>query len=175
MGKIVFFEDKNYQGWSYECSTDCPDLRSYFSRCNSIKVESGSWVLYERPNYTGNQYVLIPGEYSDPQRWMGYSDSIKSCRFIKNVYGKSWKIRFYDKQDFGGKSAEWVEDCPSVYEALKCQEFYSCVVTDGAWVLYEQPNYYGHQYFLERGEYHCYTDWGATSPAVGSFRMIREF
>ncbi|XP_034550055.1 gamma-crystallin M2-like [Notolabrus celidotus] len=175
MGKIAFFEDKNYQGRSFECSTDCPDLRSYFSRCNSIKVESGCWVLYERPNYTGNQYILTPGEYHDQHQWMGFSDSIKSCRFIKNVYGKSWKVRFYDKQDFGGLSAECVDDCPSVYDALKVQEFYSCVVMDGAWVLYEQSNYHGHQYFLEPGEYHCYTDWGAASPAAGSFRMVREY
>nr|XP_046259463.1 gamma-crystallin M2-like [Scatophagus argus] len=175
MGKIVFFEDKNYQGRSYECSTDCPDLRSFFNRCNSIKVESGCWVLYERPNYTGNQYILSSGKYPDHQQWMGFNDSIKSCRSIKNVYGKSWKIRFYDKQDFGGQGAECVEDCPSVYEALKFREFHSCVVMDGAWVLYEQSNYHGHQYFLERGEYHNYTDWGAASPAVGSFRMITEF
>lgn len=90
------------------------------------------------------------------------------------MYGKSWKIRFYDKPDFGGQAAECAEDCPSVYEALKFREFLSCVVMDGAWVLYEQPSYQGHQYFLERGEYHNYTDWGATSPAVGSFRMITE-
>ncbi|XP_051260067.1 gamma-crystallin M2-like isoform X2 [Dicentrarchus labrax] len=171
MGKIVFFEDKSFQGRSYECSTDCPDLQSYFSRCNSIKVDSGCWVLYERPNFTGNQYILSPGEYPDPQQWMGFNDSIKSCRSIKN----SWKIRFYDKQDFGGQVAECVGDCPSVYEALKFREFHSCVVMDGAWVLYEQPNYHGHQYFLERGEYRNYTDWGAASPAVGSFRMITEF
>uniref|UniRef100_H3D1V6 Beta/gamma crystallin 'Greek key' domain-containing protein n=2 Tax=Tetraodon nigroviridis TaxID=99883 RepID=H3D1V6_TETNG len=175
MGKIVFFEDKNFQGRSYECATDTPDLRTFFSRCNSIKVQSGCWLLYEHPNYTGNQYILSHGEYPDHQQWMGFNDSIKSCRAIKNVYGKSWKIRFYDKQDFGGQTAECVVDCPSVYETLKLREFHSCVVMDGAWVLYEQPNYHGHQYFLERGEYHNYTDWGATSPAAGSFRMITDF
>ncbi|CAJ1078994.1 gamma-crystallin M2-like [Xyrichtys novacula] len=175
MGKIAFFEDKNFQGRTFECSSDRSDLRSYFSRCNSIKVESGCWVLYERPNYTGNQYILIPGDYPDQQWWMGYNDSIKSCRAIRNVYGNSWKIRFYDKQDFGGQSAEYVNDCPSIYDDIKVQEIYSCVVMDGAWVLYEQQNYHGHQYFLEPGEYHSYTDWGATSPAVGSFRMIKEF
>ncbi|XP_067373291.1 gamma-crystallin M2-like isoform X3 [Channa argus] len=171
MGKILFFEDKSFQGRSYECSTDCPDLRSNVDRCNSIKVESGCWVLYERPNYTGFQYILSPGEYPDSQQWMGFNDSIKSCRCIKN----SWKIRFFDKQDFGGQAAECVDDCPSIYEALKFWEFHSCVVVDGAWVLYDQPNYRGHQYFLDRGEYRNYTDWGATSPGVGSFRRVTGF
>lgn len=81
----MFFEDKNFKGRNYECNTDSPDLRSYFSRCNSIKVERGCWVLYEHPNYTGNQYILSTGEYPDHQQWMGFSDSIKSCRSIKNV------------------------------------------------------------------------------------------
>ncbi|XP_056146160.1 gamma-crystallin M2-like isoform X2 [Lampris incognitus] len=173
MGKIVFFEDKDFQGRSYECSSDCPDLHTYFSRCNSIRVESGCWVLYERPNYTGYQYILTPGEYPDHQQWMGFNDSIKSCRAIKNV--SSRKIRFYERKDFGGQMAEWTEDCPSVLEAFKFREVHSCVVMDGAWAVYEQPNYRGRQYFLERGEYRNYTDWGAIAPAMGSFRRITEF
>lgn len=83
--QIVFFQDKNFQGRSYECASDTPDLRAHFSRCNSIKVQSGCWVLYELPNYTGNQYILSHGEYPDHQRWMGFNDSIKSCRAIQNV------------------------------------------------------------------------------------------
>ncbi|KAK5603658.1 hypothetical protein CRENBAI_002976 [Crenichthys baileyi] len=175
MKKIVFFEDKNFQGRSHECISDSPDLSSYLSRCNSVKVESGCWVLYEEPNYTGVQYILSPGEHLERQHWMGFSESIKSCHFIKNVYGKSWKIRFYDKQKFGGQAAECAEDCPSVYEAFEFREFHFCVVMDGAWVLYDQPNYRGHQYFLERGEYPNYTRWGANSPAPGYFRTITEF
>ncbi|KAM4557848.1 gamma-crystallin S-1-like [Odontesthes bonariensis] len=175
MGKIVFYKDKNFQGRGHECSADSPDLSSYLSRCNSIKVESGCWVLYERPNYTGYQYILSPGEYPDHQHWMGFSDSIKSCRSIKHAPGKSWKIKFYDKQGFAGQAAECVEDCPSIYDAFKFREFHSCVVSDGPWVLYEQPNYHGPQYVLERGEYSNYTDWGANSPAAGSFRMVTEF
>lgn len=101
---------------------------------------------------------------------------MSSFNFICNfkVYGNSWKIRFYDEQDFGGQMAEWAEDCPSVTDAFKFCDFHSCVVTDGAWAFYELPNFQGQQYFLERGEYHSYTDWGASSPTVGSFRRISE-
>ncbi|CAJ0919026.1 unnamed protein product [Ranitomeya imitator] len=82
MGKIIFYEDRNFQGRSYECSSDCSDLNSYFSRCNSIRVENGNWMLYERPNFTGHQYFLRRGEYPDFQQWMGLNDSIRSCRII---------------------------------------------------------------------------------------------
>lgn len=83
--QIVFYEDKNFQGRYFECNSDCPELNTYFSHCNSVRVESGAWVLYERPNYLGYQYILTRGEYPDYQCWMGYNDSIRSCRIIRNV------------------------------------------------------------------------------------------
>ncbi|XP_061089835.1 gamma-crystallin M2-like isoform X2 [Conger conger] len=173
MGKIVFYEDKNFQGRCYECGSDCPDLHSYFSRCNSVRVEMGCWVLYERPNYTGYQYILTRGEYPDPQQWAAFSDSIKSCRLVKNV--SSHKLRLYERPNFGGQMVEHGEDCPSLQDVFKFGEVQSCAVLDGAWVFYEQPSYRGRQYFLERGEYRQHADWGAASPAVGSFRRITDF
>ncbi|KAK3568523.1 hypothetical protein QTP86_008623 [Hemibagrus guttatus] len=49
--QIIFYEDRNFQGRSYECSSDCTDLHSYFSHCNSIRVESGCFMIYERGLY----------------------------------------------------------------------------------------------------------------------------
>lgn len=83
--QIVFYQDKNFQGPYFECNSDCPELNTYFSRCNSVKVERGAWVLYERPNYLGYQYVLTQGEYPLYHSWMGYNDSVRSCRIIRNV------------------------------------------------------------------------------------------
>lgn len=93
--QIIFYEDKNFQGRSYECSNDCTDLHSYFSRCNSIKVESGCFMIYERPNFMGHQYFMRRGEYPDYQRWMGFSSCIRSCRMIPAVRGSylPWKKR----------------------------------------------------------------------------------
>ncbi|XP_040213293.1 gamma-crystallin M1-1 isoform X2 [Rana temporaria] len=82
MGKIIFYEDRNFQGRSYECSSDNPDLQPHFNACNSARVENGRWMIYERPNYMGHQYVLNRGEYSDYQQWQGFNDSIKSCRLL---------------------------------------------------------------------------------------------
>lgn len=83
--QIIFYEDRNFQGRSYECSSDCADLYSHFSRCNSIQVESGYWMVYERPNFIGYQYFLPKGEYADYQRWMGFNDCVRSCRMIPQV------------------------------------------------------------------------------------------
>ncbi|XP_069790578.1 gamma-crystallin M2-like isoform X1 [Narcine bancroftii] len=177
MGKIIFYEDKNFQGQCYECNTDCADLHSFFSRCNSIRVESGSWVLYEKTNYTGYQYILTRGEYPDYQHWNGYSDSIKSCRQIRHVSATDgmYKIRIYEKPDFGGQMMEFTEDCSTIHDRFPYHEVQSCQVLDGSWVFYEHPNFRGRQYLLERGEYKRFTDWGASFPIVGSCRRITEF
>ncbi|XP_036029487.1 gamma-crystallin E isoform X3 [Onychomys torridus] len=82
MGKITFYEDRGFRGRHYECSSDHSNLQTYFSRCNSVRVDSGCWMLYEQPNFGGCQYFLRRGDYPDYQQWMGFSDSIRSCRLI---------------------------------------------------------------------------------------------
>lgn len=43
------------------------------------------------------------------------------------------------------------------------------------WVLYEEPNYRGRMYVLERGDYRCFSDWGAHSARVQSLRRVLNF
>lgn len=90
--QIIFYEDRNFQGRSYECSSECSDLHSHFNRCNSIRVDSGDWMVYERPNYMGYQYFLRKGDYPDYQRWMGFNDCVRSCRMIPMVRLKSEEL-----------------------------------------------------------------------------------
>ncbi|XP_007898295.1 gamma-crystallin S-1-like [Callorhinchus milii] len=172
---IIFFEDKNFQGQCYECSTDCSDLHTFFARCNSIRVEGGSWVLYEKTNFTGYQYILTRGEYPDFQHWNGYNDSIKSCRQIRHATGGKYKIRVYERTDFSGQMMEFSDDCPSIHDRFPSHEIHSCQVLEGAWIFFEHANYRGRQYLLEKGEYKRYSDWGASFPTVGSCRRVTEF
>ncbi|MEQ2194990.1 hypothetical protein XENOCAPTIV_005743 [Xenoophorus captivus] len=83
--QIIFYEDKDFSGSHFECSKDCPDLLSNLSRCNSIRVESSCFMIYEKPNYTGNQYYLRRGEYPNFHHWSGINDSVGSCRHIHTV------------------------------------------------------------------------------------------
>uniref|UniRef100_A0A4W3IVK9 Beta/gamma crystallin 'Greek key' domain-containing protein n=1 Tax=Callorhinchus milii TaxID=7868 RepID=A0A4W3IVK9_CALMI len=166
---------QNFQGRHYECSSDSDDLQSYFSRCNSIRVESGCWVLYERPNYMGYQYVLTRGEYPDYQRWMGFNDSIRSCRMYSYVSFNTKTLKVYERTDFGGQMMEFMDDCPSVYDCFRYRDIHSCNVMDGYWTMYDQPNYRGRQYFMRPGEYRRFSDWGSSSSTIGSFRRVMDF
>ncbi|XP_062907939.1 gamma-crystallin S-1-like [Mobula hypostoma] len=165
----------NFQGRHYECSSDCADLSPYFSRCNSIRVESDWWVLYERPNYMGYQYVLSRGEYPDYQRWMGFNDCVKSCRSYPPYRGGNYRMRIYERPDFAGQMMEFMDECSSVYDRFRYHDIHSCQVMDGYWIFYEHPNYRGRQYFLRPGEYRRYSDWGGYNSMIGSFRRMRDF
>ncbi|XP_003820864.1 gamma-crystallin C [Pan paniscus] len=170
MGKITFYEDRAFQGRSYETTTDCPNLQTYFSRCNSIRVESGCWMLYERPNYQGQQYLLRRGEYPDYQQWMGLSDSIRSCCLIPQTV--SHRLRLYEREDHKGLMMELSEDCPSIQDRFHLSEIRSLHVLEGCWVLYELPNYRGRQYLLRPQEYRRCQDWGAMDAKAGSLRRV---
>ncbi|CAB1347017.1 unnamed protein product [Coregonus sp. 'balchen'] len=114
------------------------------THCNSIRVESGAWVVYERPNYMGYQYAEL-SEWS--VLTVGPSTRC-SCMRRTTLRASPGDVRW--------------------------REVYSCKVLDGWWVFYEHSNYRGRQYFLDKGEYRKPGDWGAVSPTVQSFRGFTE-
>ncbi|XP_054442170.1 gamma-crystallin B-like [Pteronotus mesoamericanus] len=173
MGKITFYEDRGFQGRRYECSSDHANLQPYISRCNSIRVDSGCWMLYERPNFQGRQHFLRRGDYSDYQPWLGLSDSVRSCRLIP-LHSGIYRMRIYERDDFRGQMSEVTDDCLSLQDHFHLSEIHSLKVLEGYWVLYETPNYRGQQYLLRPGEYRRYLDWGATNSRVGSFTRVMD-
>ncbi|XP_040213274.1 gamma-crystallin 1-like [Rana temporaria] len=174
MGKIIFYEDRDFQGKSYEVYSDSRDLSYYFNRCNSIRISTGNWMLYEFPNFQGNQYYLRNGEYPDFQHWMGFNNSIRSCQLIPQHQG-SFRLSIYEKEDFKGQMREFTEDCPHVFSDFNYNDIYSCNVFEGYWIFYEEPNYRGRQYYLRPGEYRKYTEWGAENPKIGSFICVKPY
>ncbi|XP_007071886.2 gamma-crystallin B-like [Chelonia mydas] len=172
MGKIILFEDRNFQGRSVECSSDRSDLQSQLSRCNSVRVESGCFMLYERPSFQGQQFFLKRGDYPDMQS-EGFSTSIKSCRMIPPHRG-TYRIKIYEKEDHRGNMVELTEDSPQVMDQLRAHEMLSCSVLDGHWILYELPNYRGRQYLLRPGDYRRFSEWGSMSGKVGSLRRATD-
>uniref|UniRef100_A0A3P8ZC76 Beta/gamma crystallin 'Greek key' domain-containing protein n=1 Tax=Esox lucius TaxID=8010 RepID=A0A3P8ZC76_ESOLU len=158
--QIIFYEDRNFQGRSYETSSDCPELTSYLSRCNSCRVESGCFMVYDRSNFQGNQYFVRRGEYGDYTR-MGMSDCIRSCRSIPMHRGQ-FRMRIYERENFGGQMHEMMDDCENMMDRYRMSDCQSCHVMDGHWLLYEQPHYRGKQMYLRPGEYRNLSSMGGT-------------
>ncbi|XP_030642733.1 gamma-crystallin 2-like [Chanos chanos] len=172
MGKIIFYEHKNFGGRHHECNGDCADLRSYFSCCNSIKVESGCFMIYEQSDYTGNQYFLKKGDYTEYHLWMGSNDSVCSCCAIPT---SSFKIHLYERMEFGGQMMDLTEDCPCLMDRFHMNDIFSCKVMTGHWLFYERPNFRGRMYLIKPGEYKRFSEWGGINARVGSIKRILDY
>ncbi|XP_022621302.1 gamma-crystallin M3-like [Seriola lalandi dorsalis] len=174
MGRIIFYEDRNFQGRSYETSSDCPELTSYLSRCNSCRVESGLFMVYEKPNFMGHQMLARRGEYPDNQRLMGtsMSDCIRSCRMIPTHRGP-FRMRIYERENFGGQMHELMDnDCDNMMDRFRMSDCQSCNVMDGHWLMFEQPNYRGRMLYLKPGEYRNLREMGMNN--MTRFSSIRR-
>ncbi|XP_033471670.2 gamma-crystallin M3-like [Epinephelus lanceolatus] len=172
-GKIIFYEDKNFQGRSYETSSDCADMASHLSRCHSCRVESGCFMVYDQPNYMGNQYFMRRGEYSDYQRMMGFGDCIRSCRMIPMHKG-AYRVRLYERENFGGQMYELMDDCDNIQDRYHMSDCQSCNVMDGHWLMYEQPHYRGRMMYLRPGEYRSFREMGYDGSRFSSIRRITD-
>uniref|UniRef100_A0A673BAI0 Beta/gamma crystallin 'Greek key' domain-containing protein n=1 Tax=Sphaeramia orbicularis TaxID=375764 RepID=A0A673BAI0_9TELE len=160
MGKIVFYEDRNFQGRSYECMSDCADMSSYLSRCMSCRVESGCFMVYERPNYMGMHMGMM-------------FDNIRSCRMIPHHRGQ-FRMRIYERENFGGQMYELMDDCDSIMDRYRMNDCLSCNVMDGHWLMYEQPHYRGRMMYLRPGEYRNFMNMGYSGMRWMSMRRIMD-
>ncbi|KAG8000951.1 Beta-crystallin S [Nibea albiflora] len=113
--------------------------------CNSVRVENGAWVLYERPNYLGYQFILTRGDYPDYQCWMRNNGSIRSCQIIRNTSSVVFRVGVYGCPDFSGQMMQCTEDLSNLLDHWHLHEVHSAQVQDGAWISYELPNYPGRQ------------------------------
>uniref|UniRef100_A0A8C9TRA8 Gamma-crystallin M2-like n=1 Tax=Scleropages formosus TaxID=113540 RepID=A0A8C9TRA8_SCLFO len=156
--QLTFYEDRNFGGRSYDCSSDCADLTSYMSHCYSCRVHSGCFMVYDRANYMGNQYFLRRGEYPDC-RSMGMSDFFRSCRMIP-MYRGSYRMRIYERENFGGQMYELMDDCDNIMDRYRMSNCMSCHVMDGHWLMYEQPHYRGRMMYFWPGEYRNFSSMG---------------
>ncbi|XP_008326200.2 gamma-crystallin M3-like [Cynoglossus semilaevis] len=173
MGKIIFYEERNFQGRSYECMSDCSDMSSYLSRCHSCRVESGCFMVYDRTNYMGNQYFMRRGEYSDYMSMIGWSGGIRSCRMIPMHRG-SYRMRIYERENFGGQMYELMDDCDNIMDRYRMNDCMSCNVMDGHWLMYEQPQFRGRMMYLRPGEYRSFRDMGWSGMKFMSMRRIMD-
>nr|XP_048698147.1 gamma-crystallin N [Caretta caretta] len=176
--QITFYEGKYFTGRKLEVCGNCDNFqdRGFMNRVNSICVQSGAWICFGHPDFRGQQYVLEHGEYPDFYRWNGHNDRMGSCRPV-GMHGEHYRMEIFDGSHFSGHCMEFTEDCSflqgqgwnkNCVNAIK-------VYGDGAWVLYEEPNYRGRMYVVERGEYNSFNMWQAHSANIQSLRRVVNY
>ncbi|XP_043961111.1 gamma-crystallin N-B isoform X2 [Gambusia affinis] len=175
---ITFYEGRCFTGRKLEVRGDCDNFqdRGFMNRVNSIRVESGAWICYDHPDFRGQQYILEHGEYPEFQRWNSHNDHMGSCKPIR-MHGEHYRIELFEACNFSGQCMDICDDCPF----LQSRGFSkSCINSvrvygDGAWVMYEEPNFRGRMYIVERGNYCSPTEWQAQNPNIQSIRRIVNY
>ncbi|KAI3372606.1 hypothetical protein L3Q82_023083, partial [Scortum barcoo] len=181
---IIFYEDRNFQGRSYECMSDCPDMSSYLSRCHSCRVERGCFMVYDRTNYMGNQYFMRRGEYvcrlhehdghERLHQVLPHDPHGKTSHLAKFTHRGSYRMRIYERENFGGQMYELMDDCDSIMDRYRMSNCMSCNVMEGHWLMYEQPNYRGRMMYMRPGEYRNFMSMGGSGMRFMSMRRITD-
>ncbi|XP_003975355.1 gamma-crystallin N-A-like [Takifugu rubripes] len=177
-GKIVLYEGKCFTGRKLEIRGDCDNFqdRGFMSRVNSVRVESGAFICYDHPDFKGQQYILEHGEYPEYQSWNAHNDHMGSCRPIR-MHGEHYRMELFDGDNFTGQCVEVCEDCPFLQARGLTKDRINSIKVygDGAWVLYEEPNYRGRMYIVERGNYCSHSEWQAENPNIQSVRRVANY
>uniref|UniRef100_A0A4W4GAJ6 Beta/gamma crystallin 'Greek key' domain-containing protein n=1 Tax=Electrophorus electricus TaxID=8005 RepID=A0A4W4GAJ6_ELEEL len=152
---IIFYEE--LKGHSYEWTSDCSDMAPFLARCHSCRVESGCWMVYDRPNFMGNQYFVRRGEYADYMSMWGMRISPKTT--LSTPFPQ--QTRIYGRENFMGQMMEIMVDCDPVTEHYHWSSgFMSCHVLDGLWPMYKLPHYRGRMWYFWPVEYRLFRHWG---------------
>nr|XP_021492090.1 absent in melanoma 1 protein isoform X1 [Meriones unguiculatus] len=185
--KVVIYEKPFFEGRCMELETEmCSfiteggeteettgDDHLPFTSVGSIKVLRGVWVAYEECGFTGHQYLLEEGEYRDWKDWGGYSADLQSLRPILSDFSNSHMI-MYSEKNFGSKGSSIdvlgiVANLKETGYGVKTQ---SINVLSGVWVAYENPDFTGEQYILDKGFYTSFEDWGGKNCKISSVQPI---
>ncbi|XP_029601094.1 gamma-crystallin C-like [Salmo salar] len=176
-GRVTLFEQRNFAGRRLDLSADCQKLsdKNFPERCNSVQVESGAWVGYEQENFRGRQYLwdmAEKGEYNCYDKWCAQVDHVSSVRSVKQDSSPA-RVHLFERAGFSGKRTELQDDIPNMMTRYSLNRAASIRVLGGAWVVYQEPNYRGPHYVLEKRDYNNASDWGSQSSTVGSMRRVR--
>ncbi|XP_023386726.1 beta/gamma crystallin domain-containing protein 1 [Pteropus vampyrus] len=184
---VVIYEKPFFEGKSMELETEmysfvmegseteettgdeCLPLTSV----GSMKVLRGIWVAYEKSGFTGHQYLLEEGEYKDWKDWGGYNGELQSLRPILGDFSHAHMI-MYSEKNFGpkGSSIDVLGIVANLKETGYGVKTQSINVLSGVWVAYENPDFTGEQYILDKGFYTSFEDWGGKNCKISSVQPI---
>ncbi|NXS83710.1 CRBG2 protein, partial [Erpornis zantholeuca] len=180
--QISLFAEENGEGARLRFTGSAEDTRTRGQAlaAASIIVHSGLWLVYSKPFFDDDPYVLEPGGYPNLKAWGAKDPSICSMHPIRlgcPVVERPGEpqVLIYEAAAFQGRSFTISRD---IYD-LKClpepalPTVGSLRVLGGCWVGYEKEGFRGHQYLLEEGEYQDWRQWGGYSKELVSLRLIR--
>ncbi|KAJ8335093.1 hypothetical protein SKAU_G00407320 [Synaphobranchus kaupii] len=149
-------EEEEEEERTFEVTEATPDVElfNFPTSTSSIHVLSGAWIAYSHVDFSGNQYVLEKGFYSNSGDWGATDNRICSLQPIllaptETPTSRS-EVLLYSEPDFQGQCQQCQENQESLPDKFTSK---SCRVLRGSWVVYEGREYSGNLYILPEGDY----------------------
>ncbi|XP_056416115.1 beta/gamma crystallin domain-containing protein 2 [Hyla sarda] len=179
--KILLFQDPDFEGHTWEVTRDLHSIQGEpnqmgerLSSVGAIKVLGGCWVAYEKEGFRGHQYLLEEGEYQDWSKWGGCTKELGSLRHIRTDLSEPEIILYKKPGCLEGSCLRLNEALADIEVAQYGTNTGSIQVLNGVWVAYENVDFSGEQYILEKGIYHSYQDWGAKNSQICSVQPVLQ-
>ncbi|XDV35053.1 hypothetical protein PO909_005098, partial [Leuciscus waleckii] len=159
---------------TFEVTEAVPDVELFGFGINtrSIHVLSGAWVAYSHVDFSGSQYVLEKGFYSNCSDWGSGDNRICSLQPILAAPGEGPGFRnevlLYSDLDFQGSCRVCSQNQSCLPEDLSVR---SVRVVGGSWVLYGGEKFTGNTCVLSEGHYPNLTSTGF--PPGSSVRSVK--
>ncbi|XP_051948285.1 uncharacterized protein LOC127619479 [Xyrauchen texanus] len=170
--EVLLYSKANFQGTCRVCLQNQGCLPENLI-VKSCRVVGGSWVLYERDRFTGNQYVLSEGDYPNLTSMGCQPDCyIRSLKAVPMTFSVP-SISLFGRECFEGREVTFDMQVPNMQEEGFNTQYFSVKVNSGCWVLCEHSNYRGRQFLLEPVEI---TNWYKFSSLsnIGSLYPVRQ-
>eukprot|EP00063_Salmo_salar_P058226 XP_014033061.1 PREDICTED: uncharacterized protein LOC106588493 isoform X2 [Salmo salar] len=155
---------------TFEVTKAIPDVElfGYGTSTRSIQVLSGAWIAYSHVDFSGDQYILEKGFYSNSADWGSADNRICSVQPIlqapsENQGNVRREVMLYTEPDFQGECHLCDKNQESLSDKLIAKSFR---VVGGSWVVYEGREYSGNLYILSEGDYPNFTSMGCPPNCV---------
>ncbi|KAM9419880.1 uncharacterized protein ACWYII_022751 [Salvelinus alpinus] len=155
---------------TFEVTKAIPDVElfGFHTTTRSIQVLSGAWIAYSHVDFSGDQYILEKGFYSNSADWGSTDNRICSVQPIlqapsENQGNVRREVMLYTEPDFQGECHLCDKNQESLSDKLIAKSFR---VVGGSWVVYEGREYSGNLYILSEGDYPNFTSMGCPPNCV---------
>ncbi|KAM8975642.1 beta/gamma crystallin domain-containing protein 2 [Pelodytes ibericus] len=179
--KLQIFQYPGFEGPIWEVTRDLHSIQgesnSQGDKLNSVgslKILGGCWVGYEKEGFRGHQYLLEEGEFRSWSHWGGRTEELGSLRLIRTDFSEPEIVLYEEPGCSEGQCLRLSEPLTDMEMAQYRNKTGSIHVLSGVWVAYENVDFSGEQYVLEKGTYHNYQDWGAENSTICSVQPVLQ-
>ncbi|XP_072465559.1 beta/gamma crystallin domain-containing protein 2 isoform X2 [Notamacropus eugenii] len=172
VSKIQLFSGPDFLGDHISFEDDQASLPSSFQP-QSCRVHGGSWILFEKQEFEGEQHVLSEGEFPTLTA-MGClaSTSLSSLRKVPLHFSEP-SIFLYGLECFEGKEIELNGEVRSLQAEGFNNHVLSVRIKGGVWVLCEHSDFRGRQWLVGSTELTNWLTYSGTQ-RIGSLYPIKQ-